>query len=329
MLIECINNNNHRKVYFADMQHWEYLGNPYCSLLPHNYGLRINDNDYVYILNNHSGFTDNNGITNFFKNGIAENGEVFKTNNFGNKLLNINYIPSFEKTENKKVSPQNYINSVLQNKNEALTLNVYTNQGEYTMEVVCTEETSTESGAVQWKSANDGDGIYWRNKTPRTHTITGSSYDDINDYLPNDDNDNKLHGYITKQLTYIPLTGGAKNTGIPTSIIEVFNDTTIIKIKVGSTQKWTTCKITNKLTGEVMTLENKHNDDYLIISPNEQTITNVNGDNRIDCKTSDDWLKLDNGINEIEWELKNGTELVRGNDSLLSISYYDLYTSVF
>lgn len=328
MLIECINNNNGRKVFFVDEQHWLALGNPYCGLLPHNYGLRVNDNDYVYILNNHSGFTDNNGITNFFKNGIGENGEIFKTNNFANKLLNINFIPSFEKAPDKKVSPQNFLNSVLQNKNDTLTLNVYTNQGEFTMEVVPTEETSTENGAIQWTSANDNDGIYWRSKTPNTHTITGSSYDDINDYQPNDNND-KLTPYIIKQLKYIPLTGGAKTNGIPTSIIEVFNDTTIIKIKVGSSQPWTTCKITNKLTGEVMTLENKYHDNYLIISPSNQTITNSEGQDRIDCKTSDDWLTLANGINEIQWELKNGSTIVRGNDSLLSISYYDLYTSVF
>lgn len=329
MLIECINNNNGRRIYFCDFQHWLALGNSFCNLLPHNYGLHINDNDYIYILNNHSGFTDNNGISNFFKNGIGENGEVFKTNNFANKLLNINFIPSFEKTENKKVSPQNFLNSVLQNKNDTLTLNVYTNQGEFTMEVVPTEETSTENGAIQWTSAYDNDGIYWRSKQPNTHTITGSSYDDINDYRPNDNNDDNLTPYITKQLTYIPLTAGAKTSGIPTAIIEVFNDTSIIKIKVGSNKPWTTCKITNKLTGQVMELENKHNDNYLIISPTDKTITNTNGDNRLDCKTSDDWLKLDNGINEIEWELKNGSSFVRGNDSILSISYYDLYTSVF
>lgn len=323
---ELINREAGRTAYFVDLDGWRYYGNPWCGLLPHNYGECVNQNDYYYILNNYSGFYENNPIENFFKTGINENGEVFKTNNFGNKLLNFNFTPAFNKHHHQLTSAANYLNSVLQNKNKPLLLRVDTGNMVFQMEVVSTDQTATESGVIQLTSAKDGDGIYWTTDEDVNHGITGDCGDDL------DLSVQQPEPYITKLLEYIPLNKGV-TSDIPSAVIDVLVDTSIIQIEVGDIYgSWNKIILTNHLTGQRMELTNKYGDDFLIITPTTKEITNKRGDNRLDCfnTSTGEFLTLGNGTNVIDFEIYDASgNLLNNYNSKLNISYKQLFTAIF
>lgn len=325
MIIEIINKINGRSARFFDLPSWNNDGHPICSVMPHIYeehvfDLKTSDN-IDYILNNYSGFFDNNKITSWTRNGISVNGEVFKTNNFANKTIQWNFIPAFYGTI-EKGSSANFLNSVLMSKNTPLTVNVYTSQNKFTQDFYVGEETSTESGAIQMISAYDGDGIYWHDTEPVIKTATK--------YV-NDNSDDKPNAYIIKKLKYIPLHKKQQSTVKPNQlrlVVDAVNDATVIKIKVGNQAATIRGKINilNTLTGETMEINPQSNDKYFIIDPIAKTVVNDKGEDRIQ-QTNKVFPWLQSGKNEFIITYDGYQDI--DNEKIFSIEYYNNYTAIF
>ena len=325
MIIEIINKINGRSARFFDLPSWNNDGHPICSVMPHNYeqhvfDLKTSDN-IDYILNNYSGFFDNNKITSWTRNGIAVNGEVFKTNNFANKTIQWNFIPAFYGTV-ENGSSANFLNSILMSKNTPLTVNVYTSENKFTQDFYVGEETSTESGAIQMISAYDGDGIYWHDTEPVIKTATK--------YV-NDNSNPKQNPYIIKKLKYIPLHKKQQSTVNPNQlrlVVDTVNDATVIRIKVGNEATTIRGKITieNKLTGETMEINPQNGDNYFIIDPIAKTVVNDKGDDRIQ-QTNKVFPWLQSGKNEFIITYEGYQDI--DNEKIFSIEYYNNYTAIF
>lgn len=325
MIIEIVNNLNNRKARFYDLSEWQKYVNPNgYSIKPHCYQQVVfdtQDSEIVnYLLFNYSGFFGNNTITSWTRNGIAVNGEVFKTNNFANKTIQWNFRPSF--IGNVEKSPQNFLNSVLMSKNAPLTVNVYTDRNMFTQDFYATEQTETETGLIQMISAYDGDGIYWHDTEPVIKTATK--------YV-NDNADPKPNPYIIKKLKYIPLHKKQPSIVKPNQlrlVVDTVNDATVIRIKVGNEATTIRGKITieNKLTGETMEINPKGDDKYFIIDPIAKTVVNDKGDDRIQ-QTNKVFPWLQSGKNEFIITYEAYQEI--DNEKIFSIEYYNNYTAIF
>lgn len=325
MIIEIVNKLNNRKARFYELGNWQQQVNPFgYSIKPHCYQQIVfdtQDNEVVnYLLFNYSGFFGNNTINNWTRNGIAVNGEVFKTNNFQNKTIQWNFRPSFMGSIEK--SPQNFLNSILMSKNTPLTVNVYTNQNMFTQDFYATEQTETETGLIQLISAYDGDGIYWHDTEPVIKTATK--------YV-NDNSGPRPNGYIIKQLKYIPLhkkQPSLVNQNQLRLVVDTVNDATVIKIKVGNNATTIRGKIIieNKLTGEKLEITPQANDKYFIIDPIAKTIVNDKGDDRI-VNTNKIFPWLQSGKNEFIITYEGYTDI--DNEKIFSIEYYNNYTAIF
>lgn len=325
MKIEIINKLNGRRAIFYDLPEWNNNGHPICAIMPHNYSDYVFDNqekDCVhYILNNYSGFFDNNKISSWLKNGIGENGQVFKTNNFDNMLIQWNFIPAFKGTK-EKISSANFLNSVLMSKNTPLTVNVYTSNNIFSQDFYVGEETSTENGAIQMISAYDGDGIYWHDEKPTIVTATKYVNDNNEDSYP----------YIVKDLPYIPLWKH-ENQNLDGNqlrlVVEVANETSIIKIKLGCDgSSWNRIILENKLNKEKTTITNKYSDRYLILEPQAKKVYNESGTSRLDC-LSGVFPTLDSGRNEFIITIDDGANKDIPDDFISSITYNNNYTAIF
>lgn len=325
MIIEIVNKLNGRKARFFDLPSWNNDGHPICSVMPHNYEQHVFDfktsDNIDYILNNYSGFFDNNKIVSWTRNGIAVNGEMFKTNNFQNKTIQWNFIPAFYGTV-KDGSSANFLNSILMSKNTPLTINVYTAENVFTQDFYVGEETSTESGAIQMISAYDGDGIYWHDTEPVIKTATK--------YV-NDNSEPRPNPYIIKQLKYIPLHKKNPSDVKPNQLrlnVDTVNDATVIKIKVGNNATTIRGKIIieNKLTNEKMEITPQANDKYFIIDPIAKTVVNDKGDDRIQ-NTNKAFPWLQSGKNEFIITYEGYQEI--DNEKIFQIEYYNNYTAIF
>lgn len=325
MIIEITNNLNNRKARFYDLTDWQRYVNPNgYSIKPLCYQQVVfdtQDTEVVnYLLFNYSGFFGNNTITSWTRNGIAVNGEVFKTNNFANKTIQWNFRPSFKGSVEK--SPQNFLNSVLMSKNAPLTVNVYTDNNMFTQDFYATEQTETETGLIQMISAYDGDGIYWHDTEPVIKTATK--------YV-NDNVDDKPNAYIIKKLKYIPLHKKQPSEVNPNQlrlVVDTVNDATVIKIKVGNQATTIRGKINilNTLTNEKMEINPQANDKYFIIDPIAKTVVNDKNEDRIQ-QTNKVFPWLQNGKNEFIITYDGYQDI--DNEKIFSIEYYNNYTAIF
>lgn len=326
MIIEVINKLNGRTAQFCDLPTWQRFNYQGWTLLPQNYGKFVNDERLEnetqrYILVNYSGFYDNNKIVSWTRNGIAVNGQVFKTNNFDNKTIQWNFINATH-GNTKDGSSANFLNSILMSKNTPLTVNVYTNENMFTQEFYSSEETSTENGTIQLISAKDGDGIYWHDTEPVIKTATK--------YV-NDNSDPKPNGYIIKKLKYIPLHKKQPSEVKPNQlrlVVDTVNDATVIKIKVGNQATTIRGKIIieNKLTGEKMEINPQANDKYFIIDPIAKTVVNDKNQDRIQ-NTNKIFPWLQSGKNEFIITYEGYQDI--DNEKIFSIEYYKNYTAIF
>lgn len=326
MIIEIVNKLNGRTAQFCDLPAWQRLNYAGWSLLPQNYGKFVNDKRLEeevqrYILVNYSGFYDNNKIVSWTRNGIAVNGQVFKTNNFENKTIQWNFLNATYGNL-KDGSSANFLNSVLMSKNTPLTVNVYTSQNKFTQDFYPSEETSTENGTIQMVSAYDGDGIYWHDTEPVTKTATK--------YV-NDNADDKPNAYIIKKLKYIPLHKKQESIVKPNQlrlVVDTVNDATVIKIKVGNQATTIRGKINilNTLTGEKMEINPQANDKYFIIDPIAKTVVNDKGEDRIQ-QTNKVFPWLQSGKNEFIITYEGYQDI--DNEKIFSIEYYNNYTAIF
>lgn len=326
MIIEVVNKLNGRTAQFCDLPTWQRFNYQGWTLLPQNYGKfvngeRLENETQRYILVNYSGFYDNNKIVSWTRNGIAVNGQVFKTNNFENKTIQWNFInATYGNT--KDGSSANFLNSILMSKNTPLTVNVYTNENMFTQEFYSSEETSTENGTIQLISATDGDGIYWHDTEPVIKTATK--------YV-NDNSDPKPNGYIIKKLKYIPLHKKQPSKVKPNQlrlVVDTLNDATVIRIKVGNQATTIRGKIIieNKLTGETMEINPQANDKYFIVDPINKTVVNDKGDDRIQ-NTNKVFSWLQSGKNEFIITYEGYQDI--DNEKIFSIEYYNNYTAIF
>lgn len=324
MIITLTNNLNNRSVQFMDYPHFNKLF-PFCMTFQKNISTPAQQG--VYLLANYSGFTDNNVIENWTREGISQNGEVFKTNNFQSKLLQWNFHFDNSQLVGKDTSTQNILNSVLMSKNTPLLLEVETLTGnKFKMDVYVSDQTSTENGTIQVISANDGVGIYFKKDKPTTKLITPT----INDCMK----ENSKPFLPLKLPQSITEKRGGCVPGYFKSIIETFNETQLIEIKVGHDyDTFYECTIINSTNKTQMTVINYNEDKYLIIDPLNKTIVNEYGQDRIDCLVTDGsqplrWLKLENGINEVSFaiNMKKGEPPA---DFEFAITYDNLYTSIF
>lgn len=325
MIIEIVNKLNDRKARFYELGDWQRIVNPNgYSIKPHCYQQVVYDTQDTevvnYLLFNYSGFFGNNVITSWTRNGIAVNGEVFKTNNFANKTIQWNFRPSFIGSLEK--SPQNFLNSVLMSKNTPLTVNVYTDRNMFTQDFYATEQTETETGLIQLISAYDGDGIYWHDTNPVIKTATK--------YV-NDNSDPRPNPYIIKKLKYIPLHKKQPSDVKPNQLrlnVDTVNDATVIKIKVGNQATTIRGKIIieNKLTGEKMEITPQANDKYFIIEPINKTVVNDKGDDRIQ-QTNKVFPWLQSGKNELIITYDGYQDI--DNEKIFQIKYYNNYTAIF
>lgn len=326
MIIEIVNKLNGRTAHFCDLPSWQKLNYAGWTLLPQNYGKFVNDQRLEeetqrYILVNYSGFYDNNKIVSWTRNGIAVNGQVFKTNNFENKTIQWNFINATYGNL-KDGSSANFLNSVLMSKNTPLTINVYTNNAMFTQDFYPSEETSTENGTIQMISAYDGDRIYWHDTEPVIKTATK--------YV-NDNSDNKPNAYIIKKLKYIPLHKKQEIIVKPNQlrlVVDTVNDATVIKIKVGNQATTIRGKINilNTLTGETMEINPQTNDKYFIIDPIAKTVVNDKNEDRIQ-QTNKVFPWLQSGKNEFIITYEDYQDI--DNEKFFSIEYYNNYTAIF
>ena len=325
MIIEVVNNLNNRKARFYELGDWQQKVNPNgYSIKPHCYQQVVfdtQDNEAVnYLLFNYSGFSGNNVIKSWTRNGIAVNGQVFKTNNFENKTIQWNFRPSFLGSIEK--SPMNFLNSVLMSKNTPLTVNVYTQKNMFTQDFYATEQTETETGLIQLISAYDGDGIYWHDTEPVIKTATK--------YV-NDNSEPRPNPYIIKQLKYIPLHKKNPSDVKPNQLrlnVDTVNDATVIKIKVGNNATTIRGKIIieNKLTNEKMEINPQANDKYFIIDPINKTVVNDKGDDRL-AQTNKVFPWLQSGKNEFIITYEGYQDI--DNEKIFQIEYYNNYTAIF
>lgn len=326
MIIEIVNKLNGRTAQFCDLPTWQKLSYQGWTLLPQNYGKFINDErtkteTQRYILVNYSGFYDNNKIVSWTRNGIAVNGQVFKTNNFENKTIQWNFINAVY-GNNQDGSSANFLNSVLMSKNTPLKVNVYTNENVFSQDFYPSEETSTENGTIQLISAYDGDGIYWHDTEPVIKTATK--------YV-NDNFTPRPTPYITKKLRYIPLHKKQQSTLQKNQlrlIVDTANDATVIKIKVGNMATSIKGKIiiANKLTGEQMEITPKTADIYFIIDPTAKTVVNQDGSDRIE-NTNKVFPWLASGKNDFIITYTGYSDI--DNEKVFQIEYFNNYTAIF
>ena len=326
MIIEIVNKLNGRTAQFCDLPSWQRMNYAGWTLLPQNYGKFVNDERLEnetqrYILVNYSGFYDNNKIVSWTRNGIAVNGQVFKTNNFENKTIQWNFINATYGNF-KDGSSANFLNSVLMSKNTPLTVNVYTNNAMFTQDFYPSEETSTENGTIQMISAYDGDGIYWHDTEPVIETATK--------YV-NDNTEPKPNGYIIKKLEYIPLHKQQRSLVNPNQlrlIVDTINDATVIKIKVGNQATTIRGKIIieNTLTGETMEINPQNGDKFFIIDPVNKTIANDKGNDRL-AQTNKVFPWLQSGKNEFIITYEGYQDI--DNEKIFQIEYYNNYTAIF
>lgn len=325
MIIEIVNKINDRKARFYELGDWQRIVNPNgYSIKPHCYQQVVYDTQDTevvnYLLFNYSGFYGNNVITSWTRNGIAVNGEVFKTNNFANKTIQWNFRPSFIGSLEK--SPQNFLNSVLMSKNTPLTVNVYTDRNIFTQDFYATEQTETETGLIQLISAYDGDGIYWHDTEPVIKTAT--KYVNDNSYP-------RPNPYIIKKLKYIPLHKKQPSDVKANQLrlnVDTVNNAAVIKIKVGNMATTIRGKIIieNELTGEHMEITPQNGDKYFIIDPINKTVVNDKGDDRIQ-NTNKVFPWLQSGKNEFIITYEGYTDI--DNEKIFSIKYYNNYTAIF
>lgn len=230
---------------------------------------------------NLSGFFGNNTINPFAERGVNEDGTNFKANNFSARTVSWEF-DNVTSKGNLPISPNNYLNVLLLEKNDTLTLSVFTDST-YVNEFYVTENTNTELGVIELTTSTGSDGIYWKSQQ-----ITNEFkwFDRSNSVVPLE-----LPKVLLMNPNY-PLTDNIVNLAISEPKIIIGGSLT--------SGVWEGLRFTNNQNGDTFVYDNFNNDDYIVVDSKDLTVRNLNGVDRFSNFTGV-FPRLEAGNNEIQW----------------------------
>lgn len=237
----------------------------------------------TFIMNNPAGFWGNPVITSTAVKGINEDGLTFQGNSHDGFIYSWEFTPSFALDPINYITPVEYLNSVIFNKNGLITITVSSSTGTYTNEVYTLDSCNTELGVLAFHTALPGEGSFWsRGMVKFTWYLYEQGYP-----------------YIPKNLTTQPLIFDVPEYPYGFSLDSLAEVSPIWTINNGILPGdiFNVIVITNTTTGESMTYNNTLDQDTIItIDTIELTVVNQNGQDRTG-NFSGDFVRLINGTN--------------------------------
>ena len=144
MLVTLTNLNKDLTVHFSDDTDMERLYG-YRAILAPCYPTFV-QTYLTFKAYNWQGFFGNNKITPSATKGVNSDGETFDANNFEAKTISFEFDNVFEKGS-EVISPNNYLNTLLLEKNDTLHVTVQTDEL-FENDFYVTENTNTETGVM-------------------------------------------------------------------------------------------------------------------------------------------------------------------------------------
>ena len=305
------NTKNNLSCEFLDYQFWREEMGVYS--LNQNCYYDTSSKTFKFALKNYSGLLNNSIVSNFFQNGIAENGSTFNNNIFTSRIVQLEYLPSFVQNEDG-ISATSYLNALLNTQDTILELRIITNNNIYLFNCVSTENTNTETGTIQLQSAFSKSGIYFREEL-------------INEKLEYY-NRNLNNYFLPLYLPAIPLS---KIKDGEYKSFEIFSRTTseIESILISSElHEYTSFEMINELTNQSFSFNNNLQKDILI-KPKERKFFKIENGNEIEIKRSDiafsgSLINFESGFNNFKFKFTGKTNL---ND-FVKLEYYKYFDGV-
>lgn len=262
----------------------------------------------TFIMNNPAGFWGNSVITSSAVKGINEDGLTFQGNSHDGFIYSWEFTPSFDLDPINYITPVEYLNSVIFNKNGLLTITVSTNVGTYTNDVYTLDASNTERGVLAFHTALPGEGSFWSRGMVK---FTWHLFESGSPYVP-------------KNFAERPLIFDIPDYPYEFSLDSLAEVSPIWTIHNGTLpgEKFDTITITNTTTGEFMTYDNSLDQDTIItINTIELTVSNQNGIDK-SGNFSGDFVRIINGTNNYTVEINDFTSHSDAEASLLPRDFH-------
>lgn len=262
----------------------------------------------TFIMNNAAGFWGNPVITSSAVKGINEDGLTFQGSSHDGFIYSWEFTPSFDLDPINYITPVEYLNSVIFNKNGLITITVSTDTGTYTNDVYTLDACNTELGVLAFHTALPGEGSFWSRGMVR---YTWYLYGNGDPYIPKDfavrpyifDIPEYPYEFSLDSLAEVSPIWTINNGVLPG---DIFNNITI----------------TNVTTGESMTYNNLLDQDTkIIIDTIELTVINQNGIDR-SGNFNGDFVRLINGTNNYTVHINDFTSHEDAERSLLPRDFH-------
>lgn len=267
---------------------------------------------------NYYGFYGNRGIINYETEALATNGHVWQGRRLEANTISWTFVPQLlEYNSTYGISPHEILNAFIEAEHEIKVIVTTGTNKNFVGYYYFTDGTNSEGGLIEMTTSRNDVNIFWK-----ANDLVKKEYLQEQGEVPK----------IPVNLPYAPL--GAR--GIENMPIKVqYLSTTIVKpvIKIGTDlapyNEWISLTYKNTTTEQEFTYSNTNNDDLIIVDCEKQTVTNSDGENRIENFTGD-WITFLGALNNIEFEIKfpdNNIEYVP-EDLYIETSYAVYQSSI-